>query len=223
MPPLDELSILVMPLTTPNVNLTQASNDIKERDSILRGFPEVHQVVGKLGRAETPTDPAPIDMVETIVSLRPKEWWPKRKIHYQDALKAASQVSRALVSQGILEPMTDGDLFDVANKIAMTAVAQFDLEMRQLSTRRLQEQSPERARELIRLLRDDVLGFLKAKGALKATGQDEAGWVALEGGLVQKYAPAFDEWVLLEDVALAAREILSYLESKGAVNAAPDL
>ena len=223
MPPLDELSILDMPITTPNVNITQASNDIKERDSILRGFPEVHQVVGKLGRAETPTDPAPIDMVETIVSLRPKEWWPKRKVHYEDALKAASQVSRALVSQGILGPMTDGDLFDVANKMAITALAQFDREMRQLSTRRLREQSPERARELIRLLRDDVLGFLKAKGALKATGQDEAGWVALEGGLVQKYAPAFDEWVLLEDVAQAAREILSYLESKGAVNAAPDL
>src|SRR5262249_45194007 len=80
MPPLNELAIMDMPTSTPNINITQAGDAIRNRDLILQEFPEVHQVVGKSGRAETPTDPAPIDMVETVVSLRPEDWWPKRKI-----------------------------------------------------------------------------------------------------------------------------------------------
>jgi Cu(I)/Ag(I) efflux system membrane protein CusA/SilA len=180
--------------------------------------------VGKLGRAETPTDPAPIDMVETIVGLRPKELWPKRKVNYADASREAGRVCRSLVGQGILKPMKDGDQADFSNRIAMSSVARFDREMRQLSARRLREQGPERARELIRLLRGELLGFLKAKGVLKATpGLDDASWVALEDHLVRKYAAPFEEWVLLGDVTQAAKEVLSFLESKGAVESRADL
>jgi Cu/Ag efflux pump CusA len=56
-------------------------DDVQVRDRFLRSFPEVQQVVGKIGRAETATDPSPVDMVETIISLRPPQWWPKRKIN----------------------------------------------------------------------------------------------------------------------------------------------
>ena len=79
MPPLDEGSILDMPVTVPRASVTEAADDLKARDAMLRQFPEVEQVGGKAGRAETPTDPAPLDMVETIVNLRPKEFWPKRR------------------------------------------------------------------------------------------------------------------------------------------------
>ena len=58
MPALDEGSILEMPTTVPRVSVTQAADDLKARDAILRTFPEVWQVVGKAGRAETATDPA---------------------------------------------------------------------------------------------------------------------------------------------------------------------
>jgi len=72
MPPLDEGSILDMPVTVPRVSIAQAADDLRVRDRVMSHFPEVDQVVGKAGRADTPTDPSGIDMVETIVTLRPK-------------------------------------------------------------------------------------------------------------------------------------------------------
>src|SRR5205823_10104053 len=59
MPDLDEGTIMDMPTTVPRASVAEAASDLKERDTVLRGFPEVWQVVGKAGRAETPTDPAP--------------------------------------------------------------------------------------------------------------------------------------------------------------------
>ena len=56
------------------------------RDEVLRGFPEVWQVVGKAGRAETPTDAAPLDMIETVINLRDHEVWTKRKLKFNDAM-----------------------------------------------------------------------------------------------------------------------------------------
>ena len=83
MPPLDEGSIMDMPITVPRASVVEGADDIKARDQILRSFPEVEMVVGKDGRAETPTDPAPLDMIETVVNLHPKEFWPKRHMRYR--------------------------------------------------------------------------------------------------------------------------------------------
>ncbi len=107
MPPLDELSIMDMPVTTPNVNITQATDDIKERDAVLRRFPEVHQVVGKLGRADTPTDPAPIDMVETMVTLRAHEMWPKRKVAYESIRAEGARLRAEFEERGLLRPRAE--------------------------------------------------------------------------------------------------------------------
>ena len=85
MPALDEGTTLDMPITVPRASVTQAADDLKARDALLRGFPEVESVIGKAGRADTPTDPAPLDMVETFVNFRPKELWPKRVLRYADA------------------------------------------------------------------------------------------------------------------------------------------
>ena len=82
MPALDEGTTLDMPITVPRASVTQAADDLKARDALLRGFPEVESVIGKAGRADTPTDPAPLDMVETFVNFRPKELWPKRVLRY---------------------------------------------------------------------------------------------------------------------------------------------
>src|SRR6185295_13153472 len=86
MPPLDEGTILDMPVTVPRASVTQVADDLKARDALLRQFPEVELVVGKAGRAETPTDPSPLDMVETMVDLRPRGKWPHRHLDYKDAL-----------------------------------------------------------------------------------------------------------------------------------------
>jgi Cu(I)/Ag(I) efflux system membrane protein CusA/SilA len=75
MPPLDEGSLLFMPVALPNVNITEAKRILSVQDKIIAGFPEVQQVLGKVGRAETSTDPAPISMIETIIMLKPKSQW----------------------------------------------------------------------------------------------------------------------------------------------------
>ena len=76
MPPLDEGDILYMPTTFPGISITKAKELLQQTDKILYTFPEVHSVFGKVGRAETATDSAPLAMIETTVRLKPKDEWP---------------------------------------------------------------------------------------------------------------------------------------------------
>ncbi|MDD5410366.1 MAG: CusA/CzcA family heavy metal efflux RND transporter [Methylobacter sp.] len=76
MPPLDEGDILYMPSTFPGISITKAREVLQQTDKMLKTFPEVHHVFGKIGRAETATDAAPLMMVETTVQLKPQEQWP---------------------------------------------------------------------------------------------------------------------------------------------------
>jgi copper/silver efflux system protein len=76
MPPLDEGSLLYMPVTLPAINITEARRIVQVQDKIIAAHPAVKYVLGKVGRAETATDPAPISMFETIVELKPKREWP---------------------------------------------------------------------------------------------------------------------------------------------------
>ncbi len=76
MAPLDEGDILYMPTTFPGISITKAREVLQQTDKILKTFPEVHHVFGKIGRAETATDAAPLMMVETTVQLKPQEQWP---------------------------------------------------------------------------------------------------------------------------------------------------
>jgi len=76
MPPLDEGDILYMPTTFPGISITKARELLQQTDKILRTFPEVESVFGKVGRAETATDSAPLSMLETIVRLKDKAAWP---------------------------------------------------------------------------------------------------------------------------------------------------
>lgn len=75
MPPLDEGSILFMPTMLPNVSITEAKRVLQVQDAIIKEIPEVEHVLGKVGRAETPTDPAPVSMIETIIILKDKSLW----------------------------------------------------------------------------------------------------------------------------------------------------
>ena len=94
MPPLDEGDILYMPTTYPGISITKARELLQQTDKILSTFPEVHHVFGKIGRAETATDPAPLEMVETTVRLKPKDEWPdpaKTTKQLMDEMNAAIQ------------------------------------------------------------------------------------------------------------------------------------
>lgn len=77
MPDLDEGDLLYMPTTLPGISIEEAKRQLQRQDAVLREFPEVLSVHGKAGKAETPTDPAPLEMFETTIRLKPHEQWPK--------------------------------------------------------------------------------------------------------------------------------------------------
>lgn len=77
MPPLDEGSILYMPVTLPNASLPEVSRIVQAQNRIIRSLPEVAHALGKVGRAETATDNAPVSMIETIILLKPRSEWRK--------------------------------------------------------------------------------------------------------------------------------------------------
>jgi Cu(I)/Ag(I) efflux system membrane protein CusA/SilA len=84
MPPLDEGSLMYMPSTLPGISVTEAQKLLQVQDRIIRSFPEVDTVLGKVGRAETSTDPAPMSMVETIITLKPRDQWRSVPTWYSD-------------------------------------------------------------------------------------------------------------------------------------------
>lgn len=75
MPPLEEGSLLFMPVLLPNTSLTEVKRIMAWQDRVMKTVPEVVSAAGKLGRAETATDPAPVEMIETTIQLKPKEEW----------------------------------------------------------------------------------------------------------------------------------------------------
>jgi len=82
MPPLAEGSILYMPTTMPGISITEAEKLLQVTDRIIKQFPEVEHVLGKAGRADTSTDPAPLSMLETVVILKPKSEWRRAQTWY---------------------------------------------------------------------------------------------------------------------------------------------
>ena len=75
MPPLDEGALFYMPSTMPGISITEAQRLLQVTDRVIKTFPEVDRVLGKAGRAETSTDPAPLSMLETVITLKPRSEW----------------------------------------------------------------------------------------------------------------------------------------------------
>ena len=80
MPPLEEGDLLYMPTTDPSISISKARELLQQTDKLIKTFPEVHHVFGKAGRAETPTDPAGLSMLETTIALQhDKSHWRTRR------------------------------------------------------------------------------------------------------------------------------------------------
>jgi len=113
MPPLDEGSLLFMPTTVPGVSIGQAREIMRYQDSVLASFPEVASVFGKVGRANTATDPAPLDMYETTVVLKPHGEW-RRGMTTE---RLVSAMDRAVRLPGVTNAWT----MPIKNRIDMLA------------------------------------------------------------------------------------------------------
>ncbi|MBS1153556.1 MAG: cation transporter, partial [Myxococcaceae bacterium] len=97
MPPLYEGDLLFMPITVPSIPIEQARSLLRWQDAQIRSVPEVAQVFGKAGRAETATDPAPLSMFETVVTLRPRDEWREG----MTVEKVIAELDRQVVCPGV--------------------------------------------------------------------------------------------------------------------------
>jgi len=105
MPPLDEGSLLFMPTMLPNVSITEAKRVLQVQDAIIKSIPEVESVLGKVGRAETPTDPAPVSMIETIIILKDKSEWREGITKAEIVKELNSKLQIPGVSNGWTQPI----------------------------------------------------------------------------------------------------------------------
>ncbi|MDX2127985.1 MAG: CusA/CzcA family heavy metal efflux RND transporter [Chloroherpetonaceae bacterium] len=113
MPPLDEGSILFMPVTLPTVSAPEIARILKRQDQVIKSIPEVSAVLGKAGKAETATDNAPLSMIETIILLKPQSEWRKGLTKKQIIAELDSKLQIPGVRNGWTQP--------IINRISMLA------------------------------------------------------------------------------------------------------
>src|SRR5262249_20930170 len=150
--PLDEGMVMDMPITVPRLSAAQAADDLKARDMVFCRFPEVDMVVGKAGRAETATDPAPLDMIETMINFRPRGSWPGRVRRSPAAERQPRAAPEPLAARGLGQAPADAAARrDLANAAAMEAMPLFDAQMREAAYQRNREFGLELGPRLARL------------------------------------------------------------------------
>jgi Cu(I)/Ag(I) efflux system membrane protein CusA/SilA len=222
MPPLDEGTLMDMPTTVPRVSVTQAAADLRARDAVLRTFPEVLSVVGKAGRAETPTDPAPLDMVETVINLRDRGLWPKRQVPYADVVAQTSAALDSLIGRGFVKaPATADDRSSLVNDAAMVVATRVDEALRGHAQRRLAEFRPELGRALVGEAVDEILRRVDRAAVLRPLKTSERG--PLLDALSATYADRLALEPLYDDVAALARDASRRLVALGVLADRTDL
>jgi copper/silver efflux system protein len=222
MPDLDEQSMMEMPTTVPRASIAEVERDLRVRDEILRGFPEVWQVVGKAGRAETPTDSAPLDMIETLINLRDHEVWPKRKLRYEDAAAQTGAVLDALTAKGLIRaPASVEERDAVASEATMTVGGRVDDMLRELATRRLAEFRPELGRALAGEAIDTLISRVEPSAVARRLQVAER--EALVEFLSRVYGERLSVQVLADDVTRLLDDAKTKLIALGVFRDRPDL
>ncbi|HVK13699.1 MAG TPA: efflux RND transporter permease subunit [Gemmataceae bacterium] len=213
--PLDEGMAMDMPITVPRMSATQAADDLLARDMVFWRFPEVAMVVGKAGRAETATDPAPLDMIETMIDFRPREFWPRRCLRPADSERQAAAVLDALVDRGLVrEP---DDRRELANAAAMEAVPLFDAQMREAAYQRNREFERDLGPRQARFVLERLLGLLDRNQALTP------GVAPLADSALSGHAAHLAMEPTPEAVAALVRDALRRLSELGAIEPGTDL
>lgn len=220
MPALDEGTTLEMPVTVPRVGITQAADDLKYRDGLLRGFPEVEAVIGKAGRADTPTDPAPLDMFETLVNYRPKAHWPKRVLRFADAETQARLVLATLEERGFVQrPQREEERDGLINDATQRALERFDETMRTLGLLRFREIDADLGPTLTRWVIAETVRQVRMSGHGNDKGWDEKETIdELAGSLTADYGAWLAKTPALEDVSRLSRATVEALAQMGLVD-----
>ena len=160
--PLDEGMVMDMPITIPRASITQSADDLKARNMVLCRFPEVAMVTGKAGRADTPFDPAPLDMIETMVEFRPREIWPKRRILRADARR---------MTESMINELTDAQLVNAVSRTEVETIIdavqfRFDAIQREAAYQLTNVFCHQLQQDLCRFLIDQIGKQLQSNGRL---------------------------------------------------------
>ncbi|MCE9544807.1 MAG: efflux RND transporter permease subunit, partial [Planctomycetia bacterium] len=221
MPALDEGTTLDMPVTVPRASVTEAADDLKARDALLRGFPEVESVIGKAGRADTPTDPAPLDMVETFVNFRPKELWPKRVLRYGDAAAQTDRTLDKLIEAGfVLLPRNKSDRESLIVDASQKALERFDEAQRELALLRYTEVTKELGPQLTRFAIIDSLRHMRR--SVKMTWPPHLNEAREIDKLTALLTPKYGAWLAgsptMEDVSQLVRDVANELADANVIS-----
>ncbi len=220
MPALDEGTTLDMPITVPRASVTQSADDLKARDALLRGFPEVESVIGKAGRADTPTDPAPLDMVETFVNFRPREFWPKRVLRFNDALGQTEAALARLEADGyIAASAADDSRASLLNDATQKALERFDEAQRELALVRYREFEQSLGHQLVRFaVNETTRRLVRAKGWVWPEGADKSAVIAeIAATQDAEFSPWLSSSPALEDVTQLVRTVVNQGSVRGFV------
>jgi Cu(I)/Ag(I) efflux system membrane protein CusA/SilA len=209
--PLDEGMTMDMPISWPTMSATQAADDLLARDMVFCRFPEVSMVVGKAGRAETATDPAPLDMIETMIDFRPREFWPRRCLRPKDAEAQAAAVLDALAEKNLIRaPVDAAARQNLANGAAMEAVALFDAQMREAAYQRNKELERALGPRLARFTIERLVEMLEENGSLTRVAA-EKGLMPLVDRLIAGHTAHLAMEPTPEAVASLVRDVLRKL------------
>ncbi len=181
MPPLEEGDLLYMPTTVPGLGIGEARRALQTQDAVLATFPEVKNVLGKIGRSTSATDPAPLDMVETTTMLHDETSWPARSLPKgwveARARRALENLKLDAAIAPAVEGMTRAEINDSIRRQLQLATQReraglsesyFEEIRFSLQAQILRATEPAIARELDDVLTRDILSMLTAKGQVPA-------------------------------------------------------
>lgn len=218
MPPLDEGSILDMPVTAPRVSVTQVTDDLKVRDALIREMPEVEMVVGKAGRADTPTDPSPLDMVESVINLRPREYWVKRHLHIDQAREETSRIVGRLEARKVVAFENAARRKALVDTVMYDALSDFNKAMRRDIAGSLTVFEDHLADDTVRFVVNRLLSRLDERAAWKKP-LDSAERSAILDRAVAMYREEYRAAPTTADLDRIVAETLGWLGAEGRIDA----
>lgn len=212
--PLNEGIVMDMPITVPRASISESADDLKARNMVLCRFPEVQMVTGKAGRAETPFDPAPLDMIETMIEFRPREFWPRRRLSRNEAVQITREFLGRLVSGGLIEEVSA----DLQSEIVDLATFRFDAIQRETAFQYNEIFRQQLRKDLSQRLIELAVGDWQQSGLL--TRPVETGDIAVViSEIPLEYQRDLEMTLSLETVSAVVQRVRVSLRDRGLLTA----
>lgn len=211
--PLNEGIVMDMPITVPRASITQSADDLKARNMVLCRFPEVQMVTGKAGRAETPFDPAPLDMIETMIEFRAHEFWPRRCLVKDDAVRITTEFLHRLSDERMIEPVST----DVQSEVIEAALFRFDTVQRETAFQHTEIFRQQLREDLCRILIEET-GRIWMQAGLLSRPLETGDIASAVSELPPEFQRDLEMTLSLETVSAVLRRIQATLQKRGVFN-----